>query len=395
MRNINQYIWGLLGRFVPSFIFLGTTIVLARILTPDDFGLVGVLTIVFTVADALTDAGLGGSLVKEKEITNLDCCTICNFNMIVSILLYAILFISADYIENYFNMDRLAIVTRLLSLTFVINAVSLVPRALLMRDLKFRELFKISILSNAISAIVAIVAAFIGAGVFALILYRLLVPFVGSVLSYSFSDFKYRVQFSIDSFKRLIPFGFFSSISTIVDTIYENILTTIFGKVMGVTTTGYFYQAKKTEESITTSLTSTIGNVAFPVLTSLRDNKESFIKESQSIMLTVAGTMIPFILLLSNYSDLVIDLLYGGQWVASSPFFRLLMYAGCFMIMENLNRSIIKSLGKGELLFSIALIKRSIGIVVLLGATFMFQDYLVQAYIICSFIGDRDRKSVV
>lgn len=386
MQNIRQYIWGLLGRFSPSLVFLGTTIILARLLTPDDFGVIGVLTIVITVSEALTDAGLGGSLVKEKELTNKDCCTIFNFNLIVSFSLYSILFLCADLIEDYFDIEKLAVVTRLLSLTFVINAFSLVPKALMMRSLQFRELFVISIVASLISAIASIISAYLNAGLYSLVIYRLLSPLLGSILSFYYSNFKYHLLFSKKSFRKLIPFGLYTSLSTVVDTLYENFLTTIFGKVMGVTTTGYFYQAKKTEEAATTSISNTIGYVAFPVLTRVKDDKMSFVTETTSIMNTIVGIIIPFVLLASVYSEEIMQLLYGTQWLDSAYFFRLLMYAGCFMILESLNRSFIKALGEGKMIFVVSLTKRISGIIILILCAIGVPDLMVFAYILCSFI---------
>ena len=387
MKNKSQYIWSLLGRFLPSFTFLLATIILARLLTPDDFGLVGVLAILFTVAGTLTDAGLGGSLIKEKTITDLDCSTIFNFNIVISSFLYIILFFSADFIESYFNMTNLSIVTRLLSLSFVINAFSLVPKAIMMRRLQFKELFFISIISTIIGALLSIGAAYLGMGVYALIIYYLSSYFITSLLSVFCGRFRYSLSFSLNSFRKLVPFGLFTSISAIIDTIYENILSSMFGKVMGVTVAGNFYQAKKTEEAVTSSLASSVGLVAFPVLAELKDDKEGFIGESRSILLSVSGILFPAILLLSIYSDEVILLLYGNQWIESALFFKLLMFAGCFMIIENLNRSFIKSLGLGHTLFNVALVKRGFGISLLFLMSFVNKEYLVHTYIACSFIG--------
>lgn len=386
MKNIRQYIWGALGRFAPSLIFLVTNMVLARFLTPDDFGIIGVLAIIFTVADAMTDAGLGGSLIKEPKLSGVDCSTIFNFNLGVSAVLYLIIFLSSDYIERYFAIPGLGSVTRWLSLTFVINAFSLVPKSLLMRDVHFKSLFQISVVSNVIAAILSVAAAIMGAKVYAIVIYRLAVSLCGSLLTYIYSKFQYSFVFSTDSFKRLIPFGLFTSLSAVIDTIYENILTTIFGKVMGVTTAGYFYQAKKTEESATSSLSNTVGYVAFPILSKEKGDKARFVSESLSIMNTIVGTIVPVVLMVSVYSEEIIRLLYGSQWNESAGYFRLLMYAGCFMIMESLNRSFIKSLGEGKVIFSVSLVKRGLGLLVLFVVAVAAPKLMVLAYILCTVL---------
>lgn len=386
MQNVRQYVWSLLGRFAPSFIYLGTTILLARVLTPDDFGKIGVLTIIFTIADALTDAGLGGSLIKEKNLTDKDSSTIFNFNMMMSVTLYVILFFSANYIEQFFGIDDLALLTRLLALTFVLNAFSMVPRSLLTRNLQFKTLFYISVAATIIASGLSIAGAFWGMGVYSLVLYRIVLSIVSAVLQIIYSKFKYVFCFSKESFMRLVPFGLYTSLSTIIDTIYENLLTSIFGKTMGSTTAGYFYQAKKTEETLTITLANTISSVSFPVLAKKKDDREEFIKESRNIMLTISCLTLPALLLLSVYSEEIIVIMYGSQWYDSAPYFRLLMFAGCFMLMENLNRNFVKALGRGRMLFEIAVIKRGIGIALLFLGSLLLKDYLVHIYIFCSLI---------
>lgn len=387
MNNKSQYLWSILGRFLPSFIFLIASFILARILTPDDFGLIGVLAIVFTVAGALTDAGLGGSLIKEKSITDIDCSTIFNFNIIVSVILYIILFFVAPYLEEYYDLENLSLIARLLSISFIINAFSLVPKALMMRKLQFKELFISGLLSTSLGSIISIICAYFGMGVYALVIYYLSSYAITSVLCLFWGRFRYCLVFSNSSFKKLIPFGLFSSISTIVDTLYENLLSSIFGKVMSVAIAGYFYQAKKTEEAVTTALASSVGLVAFPILAELQDDKNRFISETRTIMHSISGTLIPLVLLASVYSQEIIVLLYGSQWGESTIFFRLLLLAGCFMIMENLNRSFIKSLGLGRVLLNVALIKRGIGIALLFMMAIVDKTHLVHTYILCSFLG--------
>ena len=179
MRNKKEYIWSFIGRFLPQAIHLITTMVLARFLTPEDFGVIGVLTIFFMVANSLMDAGLGGSLIKEKEISKLDCSSIAAFNVVVSVLLYALLLIMSGKIEQYYSVEGVAAVTRVLCSIFVLNSLGLVPYALLMRELKFRTLSMISIVSSSFSMLVAIIMAIAHYGVWALVAYQI----VGSVVN--------------------------------------------------------------------------------------------------------------------------------------------------------------------------------------------------------------------
>ena len=228
MQHTEKYIWALVGRFLPLFIYLVTTMILARFLTPDDFGKVGVLSIFFVVANALMDAGLGGSLIKEPKLSRIDCSTILVFNITVSHFLYFLLFFFAGTIERYLNIEGLSLIVRVLCLIFVINSWGLVPRSLLTKKLQFRELTIINVVSVLVAAISSVVLAALKCGVYALVAYQLINGALSVLLSFVYSKYRVSFMFSKDSFKRLISFGVFTSLATTIDSIYENIITFLF-----------------------------------------------------------------------------------------------------------------------------------------------------------------------
>ena len=387
MNNKVEYLWGLLSKFIPEAIYLGTTMVLARLLVPEDFGIIGVLSLIFTVANALTDAGLGGSLIKEKNLTKIDCSSIFSFNVAVSLILYLIIFFSAGAIEAYYEVEGLSKITQIISLTFVLNSFALVPKALIARQVNFKLVCKISIISVIIASVCSIAYALIKPDVYAIVTYRIVLSAVSAILYLIYSKYQCSFKFSISSLKKLLPFGIFTTLSTVVDSIYENALSLIFGKVAGMGSTGYFYQAKKTEEALTISITSTIGQVAFPILTKHNADYSTLRKESESIFRTILLLFTPVLLLISVYSEEVMVLLYGKGWAASGVYMRLLMYAAVFMVMENLNRTFIKSLGKGQPILYLSLIKRSIGIAMLFVVLLISPKYLVPMYVFTAFLG--------
>ena len=387
MNHKKDYAWGLLGKFVPEGIYLVTTMVLARMLTPDDFGVIGVISIIFTVANTLTDAGLGGSLIKEKNLSNIDCSSIFYFNTVVSVILYIIIFFSANLIETYYNVDGLANVIRAISLTFVFNSFAMVPKSLLAKDIQFKKLFKISLYSVCVASVASILLAFLGAKVYAIVGYRLILTLVTAIGAISYSKFHLSFRFSIDSLKRLLPFGIFTTLSSVVDSIYENLLAAIFGKTSGMGNTGYFYQAKKTIDALQITITSTIGQVAFPVLSRINGNAEAFEKETISLLRFVVLLFTPILIFASVFSKEIVVLMYGSQWAESGIYLKLLIYAAIFMVMENLNRTFIKSLGKGQPILYVSLIKRSIGILVIFVTFYFYSAYLVHAYIASAFLG--------
>lgn len=387
MQHKEQYIWALLGRFLPLFIYLATTMILARFLTPEDFGKVGVLSIFFVVANALMDAGLGGSLVKEPSLTAVDCSTILVFNISVSHFLYLLLFLCAGAIERYFEIDGLSTVVRVLCLIFVINSWGLVPRSLLTRELRFKTLTIINIVGVVAAALSSVILALLKCGVFALVAYQLINGAVTVLLSIKYSQFKLSFRFSKESFKKLFSFGIFTTLATTIDTIYENIITFLFGKYLSVQDAGYLYQAKRLEEVPSQAVASTISNVSFPVLTKLREDRAGFVTESKNTFKIVILLLTPLLLCISLYSEEIIHIIYGDQWLDAAPYLSLLIFAAIFHVAEILNRTFIKSTCRVERLFIYTVIKRVVGIGLILSSLFLDASYILYGYIISTLIG--------
>lgn len=387
MRNKKEYFWALLGRFVPQVLYLLVTIVLARFLSPEDFGMIGVLTVFCTISSVLMDSGLGGSLIKEKTITSLDCSSIFVFNIIVSIFLYIIIFIFSDYIEFYFSYNGLSSVTKVLCLLFIINSWGVVPKSLLMRKLKYQEIGKISIISVIIASMFSIILGIMGCEVYALVAYQLINSLINAILLIRKSSYSISFKFNYNNFRRLIPFGFFTTLVTCIDTLYENIITVLFGKFFNIQQAGFLYQAKKIEEVPSHSLIVTINAVSFSVLTKYKDNPIEFISEANKIIKTISVFMIPILLSISLFSKPIIELLYGKNWDVAASYLSILMFAGIFILLENINRNFIKSLGKVSVLFKYTILKRILGILIIIFIAYHSPEFVLYAYIVSSFIG--------
>lgn len=387
MNNKSAYIWGIVSRFGPQVIYLLTTMVLARFVSAKEFGMIGVLAVIFTVANILIDSGLGGSLIKEKYISKVDCSTITIFNAIVGILIYFLLFHTSTYIESYFNVIGLANVVKVIGVVFPITALGVVPVSLLKRKLEFKKICISSISSVVIASIISIYLAINEAGVYSLVAYQIMVNAVTVLLNYIFSRYFPCFSFSYDSLKRLLPFGFYTSIVTIVDTIYENLLTVLTGKFLNVQSAGYIYQAKRLEEAMSASFATSVGIVAFPVLTQFKNDVNRFVTEGFKTFNVITLLIFPILVTVSIYSEQVIFLLFGSSWLESAPYLSILMFAGLFIIMENLFLSFIKAWGQVRDLMYWTIIKRIIGISVLLFSLSLDSDYLVHTYLLTTIIG--------
>ena len=387
MQNKSAYIWGLIGKFAPQGLYLITTMILARFLSPDDFGEIGVLSIIFMVANVLLDSGLGGSLVKENQISKVDCSSIFVFNLFVSITIYLILFFSANLLENYFAIDALSGVIRTISLVFPLSALGIVPKALLNRELRFRESCYNAIVGVLVASICSIGSLVLHVGVYTLVIYQVVCVGITSLANYISSKYHISFVFSFASLRRLLPFGVTTTVITIIDTVYENIMTTMTGKFLNVQQAGYIYQAKRIEETLSTSLATTIGTVAFPVLTKLKSDKNKFVIEANSTFRIISSCSIPLLIEVAIFSNEIILVLFGRQWSDAGPYLKLLTFAGVFLIMETLFRNFIKALGEVKKLFYATLLKRVIGIAIIFISLVLSPPSLIYAYLFSTVIG--------
>lgn len=388
MRNKAAYLWGMLGKLGPQLIYMATNLVLARFLTPAEFGQIGVLTIFQSIALTIMESGLGGSLTKEKNITKLDCSTIFSFNVGVSLFLYLIIFLASPAIENYFKIPGLAWVCRSLCLVFVINSLGVISLVILVRELRFKEVMVSSLVGVGIGSVVAIVSAvWLGWGVYSLVAYHLVQNGVTVGINWMRSGWTCSFRFSFPILKKLFSFGFFTTLVNVVDSAYDNLLTTLFGKFLSISQAGYLFQAKRIESSTTGSLSGTVNVVAFPILTKLRDDREEFMEEAEKLLKMLALAVMPAMLSVALFSDWIVEILFGKEWVPSGFYLKILMWTGCMVVLESANRNFLKSLEKVKSLFVVTLTKRCIAIGLLGICILVNSDWLIYAYFLGAVIG--------
>lgn len=388
MKNKSAYLWGMLSKFGPQMIYLATNLILARFLTPDEFGQIGVLAIFQSIAMTVMDSGLGGSLTKEKNITPLDCSTIFTFNVGVSLLLYLAIFFASPAIERYFAIDGLAGVCRSICLVFVINSFGVISLALLARELRFKEIMAASLIGVSVGSAVAIAAAvWFRWGVYSLVAYHLVQNAVNVGINWSRSRWKFSLRFSFPAFRRLFSFGFFTTLANVVDSAYDNLLTSLFGKYLSITQAGYLFQAKRIESSTTGSLSGTVNVVAFPILTRLRDDRTEFASEADKLLKSLSLLVMPIMLTVALFSDWIVEILFGRNWLPAGPYLAILMWIGCMVILEAANRNFLKSLEMVKALLYVTLAKRLVAIGMLFGCIALRPDWLIYAYFLGAVLG--------
>ena len=276
-KTLSGMIWSFVQRFGTMAISFVSNIVLARLLTPDDYGTIGMLMIFIAVANTFVDGGFGSALIQKKEPTQEDYSTIFWWNMFLSIVLYGLLYLGAPAVARFYNLPLLCDVLRVQGIVLIINALSIIQQNQLRKQLKFKRLATVTVISAILSAGAAIILAYIGWGVWALVAQQLMLSGFTAIQLWVLNKWYPLLIFSKESFKQLFGFGGFILVSSLINTLCNNIQGLLIGRFCNTTTLGYYTQARKLEEVASTSFTTVVDQVSYPILAKFQDDKSKFI----------------------------------------------------------------------------------------------------------------------
>ena len=267
-------IWTAIDTFFLRGILFIATIVLARILGPADFGIVGMITIFITVGNSLVDSGLSASLIRTPEANDEDFSTVFYLNLANSLLIYLIVFSLAPYIADFFNQEILVNIIRLYCTTFVISAFSSIQLAILDKKMKFKKMMLCNIPGIVLGVIVGIGLGYFGFGVWSIVIMQLVTQLIQSIFLWFYSDWKPSLTFSKEKMKQHYGFGYKLMLSSLINTVFKNINNVVIGKFFSVQSLGFYERARTFNEYPVSALTAIIGKVSYPLLSRIQNEKE-------------------------------------------------------------------------------------------------------------------------
>lgn len=365
-QAISGLIWSGAQKFGALIISFVANLVLARILSPEDFGNVGILLVFTAVCQACIDGGFGAALIQRKTVSNTDYSTVFFWNLIVAIVLVTVIFFAAPLIASYYNSDLLCDILRIQSWALFINAFSLVQTAKLTKELNFKILATRTIVAALIAAIVAIILALAGCGVWSLVVKEIVNAAVGAVLLWSFCKWHPSFTFSVESFKKMFGFGSMIFVSSIVDTLYRNIQSLIIGRAFSIRELGFYTQAKKMEEIPIQGGTTVLTQVLFPVYSSIADQRDYMKSVVRKNVILVTFFSFPVMMLLILVAKPLLTILFTDKWSESIPLFQILCVEGLFFPLNCTNTEIFKAIGRGDVYFILQTAKRIISLIIIL-----------------------------
>ena len=393
--------WTSIQKFAGMGVSFIAGIILARLLTPEDYGCIGMLSIFMLLAGAFVDGGFASALIQKKRPTQEDYSTIFFFNLGMSLLMYVILFACAPAIARFYKMPILSSVLRVQGLVLIINALSLIQSNQLRKQFKFKKIAIVTLITSIVSFSVTIIMAYKGFGVWSLVVMNLLTAFIPAVVYWVTNKWFPLWVFSKASFKELFSFGIFMFLTTIITRICNNIQGLLIGRFYNPATMGYYSKAKSTEEMASTSLSSVIDQVAYPLYAEYQNDKPMLINVIKKLTLSIAYITFPMMLLLILLAKPIFVLLYSERWLDSVPYFQILCIAGIAICLQGVNYQAIAAIGKSNAMFNWTLVKRAIGLALIVGGLAAFGMkgllvgmvmqswliYLINAYQVHKYVG--------
>lgn len=364
-KTVKGVVWSSIERFSTQGVQFLIMIIMARLLTPKDYGLIGMLAIFLAVAQSLIDSGFSQALIRKQDRTDVDNSTVFYFNIVVSSALYLILFIAAPFVADFYNQPELTSVMRVVCLGVILNSLAVVQRALLTVRIDFKTQAKASLSAAVISGCIGIVLAYCGFGVWSLVVQQLLNLSVNTLLLWIFSKWRPIAVFSWKSFHELFAFGSKLLASGLLDTLYRNIYPIVIGKLFSASSLGHYTRAQQFSEFPSSNVTGIIQRVTYPILCGIQDETERLEAVYRKFLKLSAFIIFPLMIGMSAVARPFIDIVLGTQWGFCGQLLQIICFAMMWYPIHAINLNLLQVKGRSDLFLRLEIIKKILGITVL------------------------------
>lgn len=361
-------LWKVTERFGAAAITIIVQVVLARLLTPFDFGVIAIVVVFTNLSTVFVQSGLNTALVREDDLSRVDCSTVFWTSFLIAVALYGLLWAFAPNISDFYSMPVLVPVLRVLGLILIVNSYNSVQTALLQRSLRMKAQLVATLIAALISGFIGIVGAIFGAGVWALVAQMLLMQIVSCVVMAFEVRWRPYLAFSVDSLKRLFGFGWKLLASSLLHSLYVSLYDLVVGKVFSGDALGYFSQGKKYPSYAESILDNAVSSVVLPTASLMKDSLDDLRSLMRRAIQIASSLAFPVMLALCVSSRSIVVLILGPQWEPSAPFFAVFCVAFMFTPITRINLQCFNAMGRSDLYLKLEVTKKLIGSVMILAA---------------------------
>ncbi len=356
-----------LGEKVASILLqAGVGILVARLLAPEDYGVMALLSVFATLSLVVVDSGFSQALIRSENPSESDYRSVFTLNLLLSLLLYLLLLLAAPALADYFDQPRLARIAPVLFLLLPLNALCVIQQTLCARTLRFDTLSKVIFASTTLSGVVAVAMALMGCGVWSLVGQRLVAMVAKAALLWWRSDWRPAGRFEGAALRRMAPFSLRMLLTDLINTLYNNISQLFVGKIYSTETLGYYNQGQKLKDLPVLAILQSVQNVTFPALSKIKEQDQKFAESYRQLLAVVSFVLFPVMLGLVVVAPEFFALLLGEKWMPTVPYFEILCLSGLFMPLSVIGYNVLKSRSDGRVVVRLEVIKKAIMTLVLL-----------------------------
>ena len=358
--------WSFSEKLLTMLIQMVVSIIVARQLMPEDFGIMAILTFFTSVALAIVDSGFSQTLIRKQNPSDEEYKSVLGFNIVVSLILYAILIIVTPYIANFYGHSEIASVAPVLFLVLPINSLCVVQTVMFTKEFRFALLSKIVFAASLISGVVAVVMAVAGFGIWSLVAQRLLMMGIKAIAFWVIRRWHTDARFSLGAIRAMMPFSLRLLATDLIASIYNNVAQLFIGKMHSTTMLGYYSQAQKLKDLPVTSTVQAVQGVTYPALSELNDDEQKFGDGFERIVRMLGFVLFPMMLGFVAIADDMFMLLLGERWMPTVPYFEVLALSGLFYPLAVVAYNVLKVRSDGRVIVRLEVVKRVIMTAVLI-----------------------------
>lgn len=366
MKVFSNFIWRFAERCGAQLVTFIVSIVLARILTPSDYGTIALVTVFTTILQVFIDSGLSTALIQKKDADELDFSSVFYFNFIICIILYLIMFVSAPFIANFYKDSSLVSIVRVISLTLIISGVKGVQQSYVSRHMLFKRFFFSTLGGTIFSAVLGIIMAYAGFGVWAIVFQQLSNNAIDTLILWITVKWRPIKKFSWSRLKNLLSFGWKMLASSLLDTVYNNLRNMIIGKLYTSADLAFYNQGDKFPKLIVTNINTSIDSVLLPTMSNEQDNHVRVKDMTRRAIKISTYIMAPLMIGLAFCAKPIVQIVLTDKWLPCVPYLQIFCISYLFWPIHTANLNAIKAMGRSDLFLKLEVIKKFIGMILLL-----------------------------
>lgn len=358
--------WRFAERFGAQGVSLIVSIILARLLVPEAYGTIAIVTVFTTILNVFVDSGLGNALIQKKDADNVDFSTVFFFNVGMCLVLYVIIFFAAPFIAGFYKDETLTPILRTLCLVVVFSGVRNVQQAYVSRQMIFKKFFFSTLGSTIASAVVGIWFAYLGYGVWALVFQQLTNAVFGTAILWITVNWRPKWRFSFNRLKGLFSYGWKLLVSSLIEAVYNDLRQLIIGNLYSAGDLAFYNRGKQFPDLVVTNINASIDSVLLPAMSAAQDNREAVKAMTRRSIKTATYIMMPLMMGLAVCAEPIVRLILTDKWLPCVPFMQIFCITFSFYPIHTANLNAIKAMGRSDLFLKLEIIKKAVGLVFLL-----------------------------